>query len=82
MKTEPKDKLSFYADCPDGQQNKRFNYGVHDLSHSVDLLNKFKAKGCRIRKAYHTFDNGRNIAIPLASIDGDLTGIYANVKNL
>lgn len=82
MNTEPKEKIAFYANCPDGQRNKLFTYKVHDLGNSVDLLNKFKARGFEIKKAYHTFDHGRNVAIPLATIDGDLSGIYANVKTL
>lgn len=84
MNTEPKEKLAFYADCPDGQKNKLFTYRVHDLSHSNDMLNKFRAKGCHIRKAYHTFDNGRNIALDVLvkSLDGDLSGIYSKIKDL
>lgn len=84
MNTEPLEKLAFYADCPDGQKNKRFTYSVHDLSHSVDLLNKFKAKGCHIRKAYHTFDNGKNMALDVIvkSLDGNLGGIYAKINHL
>jgi hypothetical protein len=83
MKTEAKEKLAFYADCPDRQKNKLFTYKVHDLNNSIDLLNKFKARGFEIKKAYHTFDNGKNIALDpiLKSVDGDLSGIYANVKN-
>ena len=84
MKTEPKEKIAFYADCPDGQRNKLFTYKVHDLSHSIDILNKFKDNGFNFRKAYHTFGNGKNMALDavLKSIDGDLTGIYAKIKNL
>jgi len=84
MKAEAKEKLAFYANCPDGQRNKLFTYKVYDLGNSIDLLNKFKAKGFEIKKAYHTFDNGKNMALDpvVKSLDGDLSGIYANVKNL
>jgi hypothetical protein len=83
MKAKAKEKLAFYANCPDGQQNKLFTYKVHDLNNSIDLLNKFIARGFELKKAYHTFDNGKNIALDpvLKSLDGDLSGIYANVKN-
>jgi hypothetical protein len=82
MKTEAKEKLAFYANCPDGQRNKLFTYKVHDLGNSIDLLNKFTARGFGIRKAYHTFANGKNMTLDpiLKSVDGDLSGIYANVK--
>jgi hypothetical protein len=84
MKTEAKEKLAFYANCPDGQKNKLFTYKVHDLSNSIDLLNKFTARGLQLKKAYHTFANGKNMALDpiLKSVDGDLSGIYANIKNL
>lgn len=84
MKTEPTEKLAFYADCPDGTRNKLFTYRVHNLSHSTDLLNKFRAEGFTFRKAYHTFANGRNIPLDVVmdDITGDLSGIYAKTKHL
>ena len=84
MKTQPLEKLAFYADCPDGTKNKLFTYKVYDLSHSIDILNKFKAKGFLFRKAYYTLDNGRNIALDVMmdDITGDLSGIYAKTKNI
>lgn len=83
MKAEAKEKLAFYANCPDGQRNKLFTYKVHNLGQSYDMLNKFKAKGFEIKKAYHTFDNGKNIALDpiVKSLDGDLSGIYARTRD-
>jgi hypothetical protein len=82
MKASPSEKLGFYANCPDGTRNKLFTYSVYDLSHSIDLLNKFTAKGFEIKKAYHTFDNGKNMQLdPLMyGIDGSLSDIYAARK--
>lgn len=84
MKAEAKEKLAFYANCPDGERNKLFTYKVHNLSQSYDLLNKFKAKEFEIKKAYHTFENGNNtpLDVLVKDLDGDLSGIYAKIKNL
>lgn len=83
MKAEAKEKLAFYANCPDGQRNKLFTYKVHNLGNSMDLLNKFQARDFHIKKAYHTFDNGKNIALDpiVKSLDGDLSGIYAHTRD-
>lgn len=80
---KPNQKIVFYADCPNAQ-NKRFQYAVHDLSHSQDILNRFVAKGCKIRKAWHTLANGREMPLDvlLSSIDGNLSGTYSNLKKL
>lgn len=82
MNIHPKEKVSFYANCPDGTRNKLFNYKVHDLSHSMDILNKFKAKHFEIKKAYHTFSNGKNIKLDIMvkSVDGDTSLIYSKTK--
>jgi hypothetical protein len=84
MKVPPSEKVAFYANCPDGTKNKLFTYLVHDLDHSTDLLNKFKAKGFEIKKAYHTFSNGKNMKLDalMPDIDGDTSGIYANRRDL
>ncbi len=58
-------KVKFYADCPDGQRNKLFSYGVHDFNHTLDLLDRFKEKGFTVRSAYFTSHNGSNLRIPL-----------------
>lgn len=80
---KPLEKIVFYADCPN-VSNKRFQYAVHDLNHTQDLLNKFVAKGCKIRKAWHTFANGREMALDiiLPTIDGNLSNTYTNTKKL
>jgi len=44
--------LRFYADCPDGQQNKLFVYSVHQGGHAADLLKRFLGKGFSIRAAF------------------------------
>lgn len=59
----PKERVKFYADAPDGTQNKLMVYKVHDLGHSVDLLNRFDAKGWKIRAAWHLFDNGNSVRL-------------------
>lgn len=84
MKAEPKEKIGFYANCPDGTTNKLFTYKVYDLNHSIDMLNKFKSKGFEIKKAYHTFENGKNIKLDaiMGSIDGDVSGIYKAINKL
>ena len=63
-KPKPECKISFYADCPDGQTNKRFTYKVHDLSHSVDLLERFKQNSFVIRAAWFTYETGRQMKLP------------------
>ncbi len=84
MNTEPKEKVSFYANCPDGTRNKLFNYRVYDMSHSMDILNKFKANKFEIKKAYHTFSNGKNIKLDIMvkSIDGNTSLTYSKTKHL
>jgi hypothetical protein len=44
--------LKFYADCPQGEKNKLFCYGVHDGKHAADLLARFIAKDFRIKAAF------------------------------
>ncbi|SDZ01397.1 hypothetical protein [Hymenobacter psychrophilus] len=44
--------LRFYADCPDGQQNKLFTYSVHQGGHAADLLRRFCAQGFKVRAAF------------------------------
>lgn len=82
MKT-PLCKLKFYADSPE-DKNKRFTYSVYDLSHAIDMLNKFVNSGWKIRMAYFETENGKNIALKtiLSSVDGDLTGIYSSMVEL
>jgi hypothetical protein len=44
--------LRFYADCPDGQENKLFAYSVQQGGHAADLLKRFLANGFRVRAAF------------------------------
>jgi hypothetical protein len=44
--------LRFYADCPDGQENKLFAYPVQQGGHAADLLRRFIANGFRVRAAF------------------------------
>ncbi len=44
--------LRFYADCPSGEQNKLFTYGVQQGGHAADLLRRFLAQGFRVRAAF------------------------------
>jgi hypothetical protein len=69
MKTRPPlHQVKFYADMPDGQRNKLCTYPVHDYSHAIDILVRFKRKGATIRKAYfnssHTY-NGQPLNVPI-----------------
>jgi hypothetical protein len=64
-KPKPDHKVSFYADCPDGERNKLHNYLIYDLSHAIDLLGRFKKKGYTIRAAYFKFPDDKQIRIPL-----------------
>ncbi|MPR32387.1 hypothetical protein [Salmonirosea aquatica] len=59
----PTERVKFYADAPDGTKNKLLVYKVHDLGHSIDLLNRFDSKGWNIRAAWHLFDNGNNVRL-------------------
>lgn len=60
----PKERVKFYADAPDGTLNKLMVYKVHDLGHSIDLLNRFHKNGWKVRAAWHLFDNGKNMRLP------------------
>lgn len=44
--------LRFYADCPDGEQNKLFAYPVQQGGHAADLLKRFLAQGFKVRAAF------------------------------
>lgn len=55
--------IKFYADAPDGIKNKLLQYRVKDLSHSLDLLQRFSKKGWKIRRAYHHLKSGKEIVI-------------------
>lgn len=44
--------LRFYADCPNGEQNKLFAYPVQQGGHAADLLRRFLAQGFKIRAAF------------------------------
>lgn len=82
-KKQPLEMVKFYADCKErGLTNKQFNYRTHDLSHSIDLLNRFVANGYKIRMAWHHFANGNQVKLKviLPQIDGDTSGTYANLK--
>lgn len=64
--------IKFYADAPDGSKNKFLSYKVKDISNSLDLLLRFKAKGWKIRRAYHHFENGKQISIHTRVINNEL----------
>jgi hypothetical protein len=80
---EPSCKLKFYADLNE-TKNKRFTYSVHDVSHSIDLLNKFVHEGWKIRMAYFEMENGKSMPLKsiLSTLDGDLSNVYAANKEL
>lgn len=44
--------LRFYADCPNGEQNKLFAYPVQQGGHAADLLRRFLAQGFQVRAAF------------------------------
>lgn len=69
------EKVKFYADAPDEIKNKFLCYDVKDLSHSVDLLNRFVEKGWIIRTAYHHFANGKQV-----KLNKDLLDRYINTN--
>lgn len=79
----PSCKLKFYADLNE-TKNKRFTYSVYDMSHSIDLLNKFVHDGWKIRMAYFEMENGKNVPLKaiLNAIDGDLSSIYSANQEL
>lgn len=63
------EQIKFYADAPDGLKNKFLCYDVKDISHSIDLLNRFSSKGWKIRTAYHHYQNGRQVLIKKDLLD-------------
>lgn len=66
----PTERVKFYADAPDGTLNKLMVYKVHDLGHSIDLLNRFHKNGWKIRAAWHLFDNGKNMRLTVWKLEG------------
>ena len=63
--------VKFYADAPDGTKNKLLCYKVKDISHSLDLLKRFKEKGWSIKRAYHHLESGKEIRITQAVINNE-----------
>jgi hypothetical protein len=81
----PTDMVKFYADCEERKvKNEQHNYRSYDLSHSIDILNRFVANGYKIRMAWHHFANGKQIKLKaiLTQIDGDTSGTYSNLNKL
>lgn len=58
--------LRFYADCPDGQENKLFAYPVQQGGHAADLLRRFLIQGFSIRAAFMVVQGSGNKGQKLA----------------
>jgi transcriptional accessory protein Tex/SPT6 len=68
---ETKNKVKFYADCPDGTNNKLFVYkNIKSLKHAKDILIKYIRKGYNIRSSYYEFltNNGTMMNVKLNGI--------------
>jgi hypothetical protein len=76
MSAQYRDNVKFYADCPDQTKNKLFCYRVKDIGHSLDLLLRFQEKGFSIRRAYHHYEDGKQISISKEI----LTRNYSNIE--
>jgi hypothetical protein len=69
---ETRNKVKFYADCPDGTINKLFVYkNIKSLRHAKDILIKYIRKGYNIRSSYYEFlaNNGTMMNVRINGIN-------------